>query len=61
MSDDLLLTLLWAIPLLGSIVVLLIPKRLEEAVRITALVASTATFALTRGLPGEVTLKLGSN
>jgi NADH-quinone oxidoreductase subunit M len=46
MSDDLLLTLLWAVPLAGAILVLLIPRRMDEAVRITALVASMATFAL---------------
>jgi NADH-quinone oxidoreductase subunit M len=46
MSDDLLLTPLWAVPLAGAFLVLLIPRRREEAVRITALVVSLVTFAV---------------
>ncbi|WP_406696896.1 NADH-quinone oxidoreductase subunit M [Singulisphaera sp. Ch08] len=47
MSDDLLLTLLWLLPLLGAIGVLLIPKRAETAIKGTALAITLATFALT--------------
>jgi NADH-quinone oxidoreductase subunit M len=47
MSDDLLLTLLWLLPLLGAIGVLLIPKQAETAIKGTALAITIATFALT--------------
>ena len=41
------LTLLWLIPLLGALVVLLIPKRAEQAIKGVSLVATLLTFALT--------------
>src|SRR5262245_12030443 len=47
MSDDLLLTLLWLLPLLGAIGVLFIPKQAETAIKGTALAITLATFALT--------------
>ncbi len=47
MSDDLLLTLLWAIPLLGSVIVLFIPKRAELAIKGVSLGVTVLTFALT--------------
>ncbi|SIO65617.1 NADH dehydrogenase subunit M [Singulisphaera sp. GP187] len=47
MSDDLLLTLLWLLPLLGAIGVLFLPKRAETAIKGTALAITIATFALT--------------
>jgi len=47
MSDDLLLTLLWLLPLLGALGVLLIPKQAETAIKGTALAITIATFALT--------------
>jgi NADH-quinone oxidoreductase subunit M len=47
MSDDLLLTLLWLLPLAGALVVLLIPRRAVDAVRWTSLGFTAATFVLT--------------
>src|SRR4051794_496194 len=47
MSDDLLLTLLWLVPLLGAIGVLLIPKQAETAIKGVSLAFTLATFALT--------------
>ncbi len=47
MSDNLLLTLLWLLPLLGAFVVLLIPSRAEQAIKGTSLAATLVTFALT--------------
>ena len=47
MSDDLLLTLLWLLPLLGALVVLLIPSRAEPAIKGTSLAVTLVTFALT--------------
>jgi len=47
MRDDLLLTLLWFLPLAGTLVVLLIPKRAETAIKGTALTVTLITFALT--------------
>ena len=46
MSDELLLTLLWLIPLLGSVLVLLLPKQASPAVRGIALGVTVLTFAL---------------
>jgi NADH-quinone oxidoreductase subunit M len=46
MSDDLLLSLLWAVPLAGSILMLLVPKRAESAAKPAALLVSLLTFAL---------------
>lgn len=47
MSDELLLSLLWLVPLAGALVVLLIPKQSATAIRWTALGFTTATFLLT--------------
>jgi NADH-quinone oxidoreductase subunit M len=47
MSDNLLLSLLWAIPLAGALLVLLIPRAAAPAIRATALVATLITFGLT--------------
>jgi NADH-quinone oxidoreductase subunit M len=47
MSDDLLLTLLWLLPLAGALVVLLIPKQAEGLIKWTSLGFTAATFALT--------------
>ncbi|RUL87735.1 complex I subunit 4 family protein [Tautonia sociabilis] len=46
MSDNLLLSLLWALPLAGSVLVLLVPGRSDLAVKGTALGVSALTFAL---------------
>ena len=43
MSDDLLLSLLWAIPLAGSLITLVIPKRAEAAIKWFALGVTLAT------------------
>ncbi|MBV8075047.1 MAG: NADH-quinone oxidoreductase subunit M [Planctomycetaceae bacterium] len=47
MSDNALLTLIWLIPLLGTVAVLLIPKRAEQAIKGVSLVATLLSFALT--------------
>ncbi|MDR3636449.1 MAG: NADH-quinone oxidoreductase subunit M [Isosphaeraceae bacterium] len=47
MSDDLLLTLLWLIPLAGALIVLFVPKQLEQAIKGVALGATALTFLLT--------------
>ena len=47
MSDAVLLTLLWFLPLVGALVVLLIPKGAASAIRGTALGFTLATFLLT--------------
>jgi NADH-quinone oxidoreductase subunit M len=47
MSDLVLLTLTWLLPLIGLLVVLALPKRLEGAVKWTALGFTTASFILT--------------
>jgi NADH-quinone oxidoreductase subunit M len=47
MSDNLLLTLLWLVPLAGSLLVFLIPRGQEAAVKWTALGATLLTLALT--------------
>jgi len=47
MSDELLLTLLWLLPLLGAIGVLFLPKQAETAIKGTALAVTVATFLLT--------------
>lgn len=47
MSDDLLLSLLWSVPLAGSILVLLIPRGAHGAIKGTALAVTAITFALT--------------
>src|SRR5215472_9539427 len=47
MSDAVLLTLLWFLPLAGALVVLLIPRQAEGAVKWTSLGFTAATFLLT--------------
>ncbi len=47
MSDNLLLSLLWSVPLVGALLVLLIPRRAELAIKVTSLLVTLATFALT--------------
>ena len=47
MSDELLLTLLWLIPLLGSVLVLFLPKQAVPVVRWVALGVTGLTFLLT--------------
>ena len=47
MSDALLLSLLWCVPLVGSLLILLIPTRAELAVKVTALAITLITFGLT--------------
>src|SRR5690349_7302296 len=46
MSDNLLLSMLWAAPLAGSLLVLFIPGRNDLAVKATALGITTLTFIL---------------
>jgi NADH-quinone oxidoreductase subunit M len=46
-SDDLLLSLVWALPLAGALLVLLAPRRWPQVVRVTSLVVCSATFVLT--------------
>ncbi len=62
MSDNLLLSLLWSVPLAGCFLVLLIPGRQELAIKVTALIVTILTAALTvaafaqytgEGLTGE--------
>ncbi|MEO6810110.1 MAG: NADH-quinone oxidoreductase subunit M [Isosphaeraceae bacterium] len=52
MRDDLGLTLLWIIPLIGMILVLLIPKRAERSIKIVSLAATLATFILSLVITG---------
>ena len=47
MSDNLLLTSLWLVPLIGLVTVLIVPKPAERAVKWVALGFTTLTFALT--------------
>ncbi len=47
MSDDLLLSLLWSVPLAGSLLVLLIPKRAEQAIKVTSLAVTVLVMLLT--------------
>lgn len=47
MSDDLLLSLLWALPLAGSILVLVLPKSAESAAKPMAMAITVITFLLT--------------
>ena len=46
MSDDLLLSLLWALPMAGGLAVLAIPNRAEKAIKVSALVVTALTFVL---------------
>src|SRR6266478_2133914 len=47
MSDDLLLSLLWFVPLLGAVLVLFVPKSAEQSIKGIALAFTIATFVLT--------------
>ncbi|MBX6311705.1 MAG: NADH-quinone oxidoreductase subunit M [Isosphaeraceae bacterium] len=47
MSDNLLLSLIWAVPLAGALLVLLIPNRQGLAIKVASLVVTLITFALT--------------
>ena len=47
MSDDLLLTLLWLLPLAGSLLVLFLPKRAETAIKGVSLAVTVVTMVLT--------------
>src|SRR5271157_4774661 len=47
MSDNLLLSSLWLLPLIGLTIVLLVPKRSESAVKWVALGFTSATFLAT--------------
>src|SRR3954453_12816003 len=47
MSDDLLLTLLWLLPLAGAALVLCLPKNWAGIIRWCALAITIATFVLT--------------
>jgi NADH-quinone oxidoreductase subunit M len=47
MTDNLLLSLLWALPMGGALLLLLFPKRAEDGIKSTALVITVLTFALT--------------
>ena len=46
MSDDLLLSMLWFLPLIGAMIVLLLPKRLDTAIKGVSLGITLATFVL---------------
>lgn len=52
MRDDLGLTLLWLIPLIGMVLVLLIPKRAERSIKIVSLASTLATFVLSLVIAG---------
>ena len=47
MSDNLLLTSLWLVPLIGLVIVLVVPKRAEQAVKWVALGFTSLTFVVT--------------
>jgi NADH-quinone oxidoreductase subunit M len=47
MSDNLLLTSLWLVPLLGAVIVLALPKRSENAIRWVSLAFTSLTFLIT--------------
>jgi NADH-quinone oxidoreductase subunit M len=47
MSDNVLLTSVWLLPLIGLAIVLLVPKRSESAIRWVALIFTSATFLAT--------------
>ncbi len=47
MSDNLLLTSLWLVPLLGAAIVLAMPRRAEQAVKWVSLAATSVMFLLT--------------
>ncbi len=47
MSDNLLLTSFWLLPLIGMVGVLAVPRRLEAAIKYLALAATLITFVVT--------------
>ena len=47
LSDNLLLTSLWLVPLIGAIVVLALPKRSEQAAKWVSLGFTSFTFLIT--------------
>ncbi len=47
MSDNLLLTSLWLVPLIGLVAVLVVPKPAERAIKWVALGFTSLTFAVT--------------
>ena len=47
MSDNFLLTSLWLVPLIGLVVVLVLPKQAEPAVKWVALGFTSVTFVIT--------------
>jgi NADH-quinone oxidoreductase subunit M len=47
MSDNLLLTSLWLLPLIGMVGVLVVPKRSEAAIKFVALASTLITFVVT--------------
>ena len=47
MSDNLLLTSLWLVPLLGLVAILILPKKAEQAVKWVALGVTSLTFVIT--------------
>jgi NADH-quinone oxidoreductase subunit M len=47
MSDDLLLTLLWLLPVLGALLILFMPRGAETAIKGVALAVTLVTFGLT--------------
>ncbi len=49
MSDDLLLTLLWLLPLAGALFVLFLPGRAETSIKGVSLAVTLVTFVLTLG------------
>jgi NADH-quinone oxidoreductase subunit M len=47
MTDELLLTLLWLVPLLGAVLVLLVPKGAETAIKVFSFLITLVTLGLT--------------
>ena len=47
MSDNVLLTSLWLLPVIGLAIVLILPKRIEQAVKWVSLGFTIATFLVT--------------
>ena len=47
MSDNLLLTSLWLVPLIGVVAVLALPKKAENAVKWVSLGFTSVTFVIT--------------
>lgn len=53
MSDDLLLSLLWAVPMGGALLVLMLPKQAVDAIKMTSLAVTILMLALTVWTFGE--------